>query len=284
MKVLLTGAGGGLGRAVLARLAEEGHAVRAHDRAPLPPESAARAEEVVVGDLLRSDQLAAVFAGVDALVHTAAYPSPLGPPESEIFTNNVEAAYHVMDGAGRAGIGRIVYVSSLSALGLAWAARDVSPEHVPITEWHPYVGDDVYGLSKYIGELIAATASRRWDATVVSLRFPFLGTGERLRHHLSLVHADPGFDRAALWAWLDTRDAARAITAALTRRLEGHAVVNVAAPDTTALIPTAELLRRYHPGTRLTEPLDGFATPVSTRLSTELLGFAPIHSWRTNEP
>jgi nucleoside-diphosphate-sugar epimerase len=281
VKILLTGAGGGLGREVLARLAEDGHAVRAHDRVTLSPESAALAEDVVVGDLRQGEQLAAVLAGVDAVVHTAAYPSPLGPPESEVFINNVEAAYHVLDAAGRAGIGRIVYVSSLSALGLAWAGREVSPEHVPVSEWHPYVGDDVYGLSKYIGELIAATASRHWGATVVSLRFPFLGNGERLRHHLSRVHADPGVDRGALWAWLDTRDAARAVAAALTRPLEGHAVVNVAAPDTTALIPTAELLLRYHPTTRIDEPLDGFAVPVSTRLSTELLGFAPIHTWRT---
>ncbi|HEY3868363.1 MAG TPA: NAD(P)-dependent oxidoreductase [Actinocrinis sp.] len=280
MKVLLTGAGGGLGSAVLARLAEDGHAVRAHDRVSLPPELAAQADEAVVGDLRQAGQLAAVLAGVDAIVHAAAYPAPLGAPESEIFTNNVEAAYHVIDGAGRAGIGRIVYVSSLSALGLAWAGQEVSPEHVPVTEQHPYVGEDVYGLSKYIGELITATASLHWGAAAVSLRFPFLGTGQRLQHHLSLVRDDPGFDRKALWSWLDTRDAARAVAAALTRPLEGHTVVNVAAPDSTSLVPTAELLHRYHPTARVDEPLDGFAVPVSTRLSRELLGFEPVHSWR----
>jgi hypothetical protein len=118
---------------------------------------------------------------------------------------------------------------------------------------------------------------------VVSLRFPFLGTGDRLRYHLSRVHADPGMDRRALWGWLDTRDAARAIAAALTRPLAGHVLLNVAAPDTTALIPTAELLRRYHPNTPVDAPLDGFAVPISTRLGTELLGFTPIHGWRTTE-
>ena len=283
MKVLVTGAGGVLGSEVLARLAADGHNIRAHDRMPLPRDLAALAGEVVVGDLRDSGQLADALGGVDAVVHAAALPSPNSAPEPEVFTNNVEASYHVLDAAGRAGVGRVVNISSLSAVGLAWAAREVSPESVPLTEEHQYVGDDVYGLSKYVGEQIAVTASRRWQMTVVSLRFPFLGTGARLRRHLAFVQADPGGDRGALWGWLDTRDAARAVAAALTRPLGGHVLLNVAAPDTTALIPTAELLRRYHPGTRIADPLEGFAAPISTRRSRGLLGFTPIHAWRTTE-
>lgn len=283
MKVLVTGAGGVLGLEVLARLAADGHAVRAHDRVALSARAAGLAAEAVTGDLRDGGHVEDALAGVDAVVHAAAYPSPNAAPEAEVFANNVEASYRVLDAAGRAGIGRIVNISSLSAVGLAWSEFAVSPLSVPLTEEHPYVGDDVYGLSKYLGEQIAATASRRWRTTVVSLRFPFLGTGERLRHHLSLTHADPGQGRATLWSWLDSRDAARAVGAALTRELSGHVLLNVAAPDTTALVPTAELMRRYHPGSRVDEPLDGFAVPISTRRSTDMLGFTPIHSWRTSE-
>ncbi|HXA62990.1 MAG TPA: NAD(P)-dependent oxidoreductase [Streptosporangiaceae bacterium] len=283
MRVLVTGAGGTLGREVVARLAADGRSVRAHDRAAMPEEVTDQADEVVVGDLRDSGHLAEALSGVDAVVHAAALPSPKSATEQEVFTNNVESAYHVLDAAGRAGIGRIVYISSLSAIGLAWARREVSPERVPVTETHPYVGDDVYGLSKYVGELIAVTVSRRWATTMVSLRFPFLGTGERLQHHLARVHADPAVERNALWGWLDTRDAARAVAAALTRPLAGHVVINVAAPDTTALVPTTELLHRYHPTTRIDAPLDGFDVPFSTRLSHELLDFTPIHAWRTTK-
>jgi nucleoside-diphosphate-sugar epimerase len=95
------------------------------------------------------------------------------------------------------------------------------------------------------------------------------------------VHERPGNDQRGLWAWLDTRDAARAIEAALTSRLTGHQLINVVAPDTTALEPTAELLRRYHPATTLTEPLEGFASPFSTRRTRELLGFTAAYSWRS---
>ena len=95
------------------------------------------------------------------------------------------------------------------------------------------------------------------------------------------MHERPGDDCRILWGWLDTRDAARAIEAALTLSSTGHHVINVVAPDTTALEPTAELLRRYHPSTVLTQPLDGFATPFSTQRSRELLGFTPAYSWRS---
>ena len=97
------------------------------------------------------------------------------------------------------------------------------------------------------------------------------------------MHADPGRDRRGLWSWLDTRDAARAVEAALTRPLTGHHLVDVVAPDTTSLVPTADLLREYHPDTVLTEPIEGFRTPFSTVRSRELLGFTPIHGWRDGE-
>ena len=275
MRVLVTGAGGGLGRHTVERLRAEGHWVRAHDRV------GASGDEVVTGEL-RDVDLAGLMTGLDAVVHAAALPSPGAGTEDEVFTNNVDAAYRVIYAAGRAEIRRIVYISSLSALGIAWASNDLSPEFVPITETHPYVGEDTYGLSKYLGELIADTASRRFDTTIISLRFPFLGTGDRLRELFASVRADPAPERVALWGWLDSRDAAAAIAAALVAPAEpGNHVVNVAAPDTTSVLPTRELLARYHPTTRIDADLPGFATPFDTTRARELLGFTPAHQWRT---
>jgi nucleoside-diphosphate-sugar epimerase len=277
MRVLVTGAGGGLGRETVLRLHEDGHFVRAHDRVDvLGP-----ADEVVTGDL-RDSSLAEAMTDIDAVVHAAALPSPGAGTEDEVFTNNVSAAYRVLYAAGRAGIGRMVYISSLSALGIAWAEHDVSPAWVPITEDHPYLGEDTYGLSKWIGELIADTAARRFDATIVSLRFPFLGMGERLRDHVERLRVDPAPERVGLWGWLDTRDAAGAISAALTAPVPpGNHIVNVVAPDTTAVVPTRELLARYHPSTRIDADLPGFTTPFDTTRARELLGFTPAHQWRT---
>jgi nucleoside-diphosphate-sugar epimerase len=277
VRILVTGAAGTLGSAVVAHLRSLGWSVRAHDLVPLDP---AQADEVVTGDLRDPGHVRSLVDGMTGIVHAAAIPSPR-PDEQAVFTNNVMSAYEVLDAAGRGGVPRIVYISSLSALGFAYSFHGASPESVPVTEDHPFVAEDVYGLSKYVDEQIARTTALRWGAAVVSLRFPFLGSGERLRKHLAHVHESPGDDRRSMWAWLDTRDAARAIEAALTRPLTGHQLINVVAPDTTALEPTAELLRRYHPSSALTQPLDGFATPFSTQRSRELLGFTPVYSWRS---
>jgi nucleoside-diphosphate-sugar epimerase len=276
VKVLVTGAAGTLGREVVAHLRSAGWRVRAHDLVPLDP---AAADEVATGDLRDPELARSLVEGMSGVVHAAAIPAPR-PDEQAVFTNNVMSAYQVLDAAGRAGVPRIVYVSSLSALGFAFSHHGASPETAPVTEAHPYVSSDVYGLSKYLGEQIATTTALRWGGAVASLRFPFLGTGERLRSHLARVHEQPAGAASILWAWLDTRDAARAIEAALTRPPAGHHVINVTAPDTTALVPTAELLARYHPTTKLTEPLDGFATPFSTQRSRDLLDFTAAHSWR----
>lgn len=80
------------------------------------------------------------------------------------------------------------------------------------------------------------------------LRMPFVGSGDRLREWVDLAHRDPGAIRQELWTWLDTRDAVDVVRAILESGVTGHHVVNVAAPDTTSDVPTAELLERFHPG------------------------------------
>jgi nucleoside-diphosphate-sugar epimerase len=267
VKVLVTGAGGALGSLVVAHLIAEGHSVVPHDRD--------------TGDLCSVEHVREIIDGVDGVAHAAAIPSPKDGPDEEIFRNNVESAYNVLDTAGRAGIARIVYVSSASAVGLAWSKLGASPLSVPVTEEHPYVGEDVYGLSKHIGEIVAASSSRRWRTSIVSLRFPFIGTGARLQKHLHEVHADHGIDRGGLWAWLDMRDAARAVLAALTVPLAGHHVVNVTAPDTTALIPTAQLLRAYHPSARVERELGEFESLFAGGRARSLLGFESLYGWRS---
>jgi nucleoside-diphosphate-sugar epimerase len=278
LTVLVTGAAGGIGRFVVAELVAGGWAVRAADRADrdLPGVT-----ERLVGDLRDPAFVAECLAGdVSAVVHMGAIPAPGIVAEHETLLFNAGPSYLVHTEAGRRGVPRIVASSSFSAVGLAWADRDLSPHYVPVDELHPRVTVDPYGLSMGLTEEIAAQTTRRFGVATVCLRFPFVGTGERLEHRLAEVHADPGGNRRELWAWLDTRDAARAVHAALTADLTGHHVLNVAAPDTTALEPTRDLLARFHPGTAVRSAPAGHDTLIDTSAAAKVLGFSTGYGWR----
>ena len=283
--VLVTGAAGGIGRFVVAELVRAGLTVLAADRVEWDaPGCGAR----LTGDLRDpafvtecfTGPAAAAVGGVTAVVHMGAIPAPGIVREHETLLFNAGPAYLVHTEAGRHGVRRIVASSSFSAVGLAWADRDQSPHYVPVDERHPRLTVDSYGLSMSITEEIAAFTTRRFAVSTVCLRFPFVGTGERLRHRLDEVHRDPAGNRRELWAWVDTRDVARAVHAALTVDLEGHHVLNIAAPDTTALEPTRELLARHHPDTVVRGELGNHEGLIDTRLADELLGFTPKYGWR----
>jgi nucleoside-diphosphate-sugar epimerase len=304
--VLVTGAAGGIGRVVVERLTDAGLPVVAADREPFGGGSGSggggsgSADDAPfdrnlvlrrpVGDVRDPEFVASCLAEpapgrpVDAVVHLAAIPSPNETTEEETLEQNVLASFVVLQQAGRHGARRVVVASSVSAVGLAWADRDLSPSYVPVDERHPTLAVDPYGLSKVVTEEIAAFTTRRWGMPTVCLRFPFVGTGERLRRRLAEVHADPAANRLDLWSWLDTRDAAGSVLAALTVPLGGHHVVNVTAADTTALQPTRDLLRAHHPAATVRGDLTGHAGLYDTTRASELLGFHPPPTRRTPHP
>ncbi|MGI5150361.1 NAD-dependent epimerase/dehydratase family protein [Plantactinospora sp. CA-294935] len=279
--VLVTGAAGVIGAVVVPYLADSGLRVVAVDRSPF---ASPKAELMLVGDVrdrgFVQESLRPFGPPVDAVVHLAAIAAPGQVPEDETLAQNVQGAYLVLDGAGRAGVRCAVAASSVAAYGYAWAGRDLSPPYVPVDEAQPSVAIDSYGLSKTMTEQVGAFATRRWGMPTILLRFPFVGDGDRLTAHLARIRRDVAANRRELWAWLDTRDAARAVHAALTSGLTGHHVFNVAAPDTSTTVPTAELLARFHPGTQLRAPLDGFDSPLDSSAARRLLGFQTRYGWR----
>ncbi|GAA1273842.1 NAD(P)-dependent oxidoreductase [Pseudonocardia aurantiaca] len=273
--VLVTGAAGVIGRVVVLVLAGAGMRVVAADRV----ESGAGGR-VLVGDMCDARFVAECLDGVDAVVHLAAIPAPGQAPEEVTLAHNVQSAYLVLDGAGRAGLRTAVAASSASAYGYAWAERDLSPPYAPIDEAQPCVPIDSYGLSKVMTEEVGAFATRRWGIPTTLLRFPFVGDGERLANRLAQVRDDVGGGRSELWTWLDTRDAARAVLAVLTSGLTGHHVLNIAAPDSSTWEPAAALMAKYHPETSIRGPLEPDASLFDTTLARDLLGFVPAHGWR----
>ena len=149
MRILITGASGFVGSAVLRLLIQKGHAVRALVR----PNSDRRnldglVVETVIGDLTDPASLGPALAGCDALFHVAADYRLWVPKSAGMYATNVVGTRELMLAALRAGVKRIVYTSSVATLGLI-------SDGSPADEETPSTLDNMIGhykRSKYLAE------------------------------------------------------------------------------------------------------------------------------------
>ncbi len=122
--VLLTGAAGGIGRALVPGLRASGWRVRCLvHRRPV-----ADADEIVSGDLADSASLERAAAGADAILHLAARTH--ARREADYIEANVEGTRRLLDAAARAGVGRFVQVSTraIDASGGAYSRTKLAAE------------------------------------------------------------------------------------------------------------------------------------------------------------
>ena len=147
--ILVTGASGFVGAAIVRRLLADGNALRALVR---PTSNRANLEgldvEIVEGDLTDPASLRGPVTGCDGMFHVAAdYRLWVRDPE-EMFRTNVAGTRDVMLAAADAGVERIVYTSSVATLGLP-AEGGAGDEETPVAEVD-MVG--VYKRSKFRAE------------------------------------------------------------------------------------------------------------------------------------
>lgn len=122
MKILVTGAGGFLGRYVVRELLKRGHAVRAQVRSTgsVVPKEWDDHVEVVRHDLGKDEALQDLFTGVNVLVHLAA--SMRGDAQAQ-YAGTVTATERLLKGLRDAGSAcRVVLASSCSVYD--WSAAD----------------------------------------------------------------------------------------------------------------------------------------------------------------
>ena len=149
MKTLVTGASGFVGSAVLRRLVEAGHRVRALVRPTSDRRNLAGVEcEIATGDLDDRAALDRAVAGCDALFHVAADYRLWVTDAAAMYRSNVEGTRQLMLAAAEAGVRRIVYTSSVATLGLR-------PDGTPADEATAAGAGDMIGhykKSKFLAE------------------------------------------------------------------------------------------------------------------------------------
>lgn len=218
MRVLITGGAGFVGRATVRAAVEAGHAVRIVSRDAWPSGSLFErlGVSVISGDAQDPAVMDRALEGMDALVQSAAtyrYDRRAGPA----MANNPLLARTILDAAMRAGLAKVVDVSSLIVFALG---------HSPVTEDTPLATPadpgwrDPYLRSKVESELVgreleAAGLPRVTvhPGTVIGPEDTAMGTSSGFV--TNLLGGGLAVDSRA--PWVDVRDVARAIVLALDK-------------------------------------------------------------------
>jgi len=274
-RVIVTGGLGGSGRWIVDRLASDGHEVMCVDQRFA--ESERPNVDVRVADLTDRGDVADLVAEFDpgAVVHWGAIPDPLDHPAGEVFENNTVSTYNVLTAAGRAGA-RVVWASSESALGFPFAAETSPPDYLPVDESHPLRPEDPYGVSKEAGEAVARATARRYDVPVVSVRPSWIQyPGEYPCRDNDVLEEGVG----NFWSYIDVRDIAGVVDAALTADVEGHEAVFAVADENYADRPTADLFEAFFGSVPAPCDLSGDESAISNARAADVLDWSPDHSW-----
>ncbi len=220
----------------------------------------------------------------EAVVHMAAIPMPGLHADSRTFKTNVTSTYNVMTAAGRVGAD-IVWTSSNAIYGTVFADPPWVPDYFPIDEEHPQRPEDPYGGSKLLGEKTAEITSRRYDISVASLRPSLIQVPGAYQTREVRSEFDPSdVDKdGGYWSYVDVRDVATAVEAALDAEFNGHEPFVIAAENNYLDRPTATVIEEVY-GEQPTEcSLQGDESAYSTAKAQSEIGWVPEHDWRTAE-
>lgn len=283
MNILVTGASGRVGSAVVRELLQHGHEVRVFDKSA-PPKDIRREVKVLYGDIADRFALLKAADGVDAIAHLAAIPNPSHGNEEVLFQPNVLGTQYLLAAAELHEVNRVVLASTCAIYGLPFATNRIEPRYLPIDENHPMEQQDLYGLSKQLNELTAATYTRRSGMATTCMRISmvvdFEGPQSRwIRRMLEHAHDWPSTD---LWAYIHLRDVARAFRLALERVESGHHAVHIVARDALTTHDRRDLIKRHYPN--LERFLDTYNYEEigfwDSRRAEELFGFVAELFWR----
>jgi dihydroflavonol-4-reductase len=182
-RTLVTGATGFIGSHVARLLVERGDEVRATVR----PSSRLDALEGLDVKTIRADvrdrrSVRRAMKGVERVFHLAGTTN-FGTPREQAFALNVEGTRVVLEEALRAGVERVVYTSSVAAIGPAASGRTADENHV----WDAGRYGIAYVDSKHEGEVTALRLLGRGLPVVIVNPAHVLGAGDPGRSSTALV-------------------------------------------------------------------------------------------------
>ena len=196
--VLLTGAAGRVGKAILSGIGEK-YEWRLLDRDP-PADEDDWPGEYVVADITDEDAVREAMDGVKTVIHLAGDPRPEAPWDS-VLENNIDGTRNLFEAAVDAGVEKVAYASSNHAVGAY--EEDRKPDIYRTSSEFRLDGTELprpsnlYGVSKAAGETLGRYYHDYHDLSVISVRIGNLTKG----------HPPKDYERGQAM-WLSHRDCA----------------------------------------------------------------------------
>ena len=175
MRVLITGGTGFIGSRLGLRCLELGQSVRVFSQANNEAERQnaqcldSAGAEVVLGALTDAEALQDAVRHVDVIFHLAAAQHEANLPDQVFRDVNVTGTRHLLDAAVEAGVGRLVYGSTIGVYGSLEGEID---------EQTPVKPDNIYGATKLEAETLVLSYSDRLPVTAIRISETY-GPGDR---------------------------------------------------------------------------------------------------------
>ncbi len=292
MRVLFTGGSGKAGKHVVPYLLAQGHRVVNADLVPLDCEGV----DNLTVDITDSGQVFNALTsyanfdeldpgtGVpkfDAIVHFAAIPRILIKPDNETFRINTMSTYNVLEAAVKLGIKKVIFASSETTYGVCFADGERKPEYIPLDEEHPVVPEDSYAMSKVVNEVTAKSFHQRSGFDIYGIRINNVIEPHEYAQDFPKYIANPDMRRRNFFAYIDARDLGQMVDLMLHKDGLGFQIFNAANEGHSVDMTTSEIIKRYYQGVPQACEMDVDETFFSIKKAKDLLGFEPVHNWRT---
>ena len=292
-RIVFTGGTGKAGRHAVKYLADNGYEVLNLDLKPLDNPKV----RTLITDITDSGQVfnaLSSYSGlrefdpslkpkpIDAVVHFAAIPRILIVPDNELFRINVMGTYNVIDAAVKLGIKKIIIASSETTYGVIFAEWDRDPAKLPLEEDYDSDPMDSYALSKVVNEKNARAFALRSGFDIYALRIGNVIEPHEYESFVPVWKAHPERRKKLTWSYIDARDLGQIVKLCIEKDGLGFQVFNAGNDESSADLPTKELLKRYYPNVPVTREMGEYESLYSNKKIREVLGFKEEHSWRKN--
>lgn len=270
VRILVTGCAGHLGSHLIPALEAAGHEVRGVDVVPTEREGD------LVADLCEEGVASQLLEGIQVAIHTAAI-HPWKPySNNQYLDNNIKPTHHILKGAVERGVSRVVYTSSIAAIGYL-----PDPADMPLPESVRATPGELYGCTKWFGEVLCQAFSRSHGLQTVCLRPPAFMPKPELEQGLGL-----------LGTWADVSDIVSAHVAAVSAPMPTlyepfwtTTAMPYAASEALELRQSpATVVERYWPGAPAWFEARGLSIPpipaiYDTSRSRDILGWEPRYTF-----